>query len=110
MSSKREKSESFRRIEVRREGVELTRLQFADDTLIFVPQNFENFLNLKRLLDCFSVMTGLEVNYEKSSLVSWNSKCPWVEEMAGIIGCKVEKLSITYLGLPLGVSGKNSKC
>lgn len=58
-------------VKVGRDHIALTRLQFTDDTLIFLSQNCNKVFNLRRLLDCYSLMTGLGINYEKSSLVSW---------------------------------------
>lgn len=36
-----------------KENVELTHLQFADDTIIFLPEDRVVVLNYKRLLNCF---------------------------------------------------------
>lgn len=51
-----------------------------------------------------------EVNFEKSSLTTWQNDHSWVETMANNLGCKLEKLPMRYLGLPLGVSCKSIKC
>lgn len=89
--------------------IELTHLQFANDTLLFIPYNTDVVRNYRRLLDCFGLMTGLEVNYSKSSFVSWGVNSNWVRDMGSILGCKVENLPISYLGMPLGISYKSKK-
>lgn len=61
-----------------RDMVETTHFQFSDDTLIFLPQDTEKLLNYTRILHCFSLMTGLEINYSKSSLISYGVDSPWV--------------------------------
>lgn len=92
-----------------RNKVELTHLHFADDTLIFLPQHTKKLLNYRSLLDCFGLTTGLEINYNKSSLLSWGIHNSWVEDMDNLLGCKVENLPNKYLGMPLEISCKSRK-
>lgn len=40
---------------------EISQLQFADDTLIFLPTEIDMLLNLKRVLRCFKVVSGLKI-------------------------------------------------
>ena len=47
-------------------------LQYANDTLIFMEACDSQLSELKRLLQVFSVSTGLKVNYSKSTLVPIN--------------------------------------
>lgn len=37
-------------------------LQFADDTLIFLPANLEMVRSLRRVLRCFQLISGLKIN------------------------------------------------
>jgi hypothetical protein len=83
--------------------VRLKLLQFADDTLIFVPRNPLVIINYFRILDIFAVMSGLNLNYGKSCFISWNSNDhAWVREIATRVGCIHSKCPFTYLGFPLG--------
>ncbi|KAK3199354.1 hypothetical protein Dsin_022769 [Dipteronia sinensis] len=50
-------------------GVHVTHLQFADDTIIFLRPKKEYILNLKRTLLCFELVLGLQINFLKSYLV-----------------------------------------
>jgi hypothetical protein len=43
-------------------------LQYADDTLIVLKADSAQLANLKLLLQQFSAMTGLHINYEKKHL------------------------------------------
>jgi len=79
-------------------------LQYADDTLIIMPADHAQVLNLKNILQVFSNSTGLKVNYHKSSLVPINTSSEKTDELAQFFGCKVEALPFTYLGLPMGTS------
>jgi hypothetical protein len=44
-------------------------LQYADDTILFVDKDITYVENLKRILTCFELMSGMRVNYLKK--VSW---------------------------------------
>ncbi|KEH33584.1 hypothetical protein MTR_3g448400 [Medicago truncatula] len=50
----------------------------------------------------FEAMSGLKVNFHKSSLVGVNINASWLSEAASVLGCKVGKVSFLYLGLPIG--------
>lgn len=82
--------------------LEVTHLQFADDKLLFIPKNSEMVINYRRILQCFSLMSELTINYTKSSLVSWGVNEDWIHEMSMELGCTHQKLPINYLGIPLG--------
>lgn len=48
-----------RGIKVGKDNVELTHLQFADDTLLFIPQDGDVIMNYERLFECFGKISGL---------------------------------------------------
>ncbi|XP_050238351.1 uncharacterized protein LOC126687838 [Mercurialis annua] len=76
-------------------------LQFADDTLLFIPEDFEKIRNLLRVLRCFEIVSGLSINYQKSSILGINVDDVSLSTASTILNCSIEKFSITYLGLPL---------
>ncbi|XP_050217747.1 uncharacterized protein LOC126668601 [Mercurialis annua] len=76
-------------------------LQFADDTLMFLPYDLDKVRNLLRILRCFEIVSGLRINFNKSSVIGLNLVEEEVLAAADILNCKVESLPITYLGLPL---------
>ena len=89
--------------------VRLQHLQFADDTLIFAPKNPVCIKNYFRILDVFAVMSGLHLNYSKSSFISWNAGDHlWAKDIARSFGCLHCKCPVKYLGLPLGNSMKRA--
>src|ERR1044072_1274590 len=47
--------------------VEVSILQFADDTLFFEDASLQNVSTLKCILRCFELASGLRVNFHKSS-------------------------------------------
>ncbi|XP_050222864.1 uncharacterized protein LOC126672962 [Mercurialis annua] len=47
-------------------------LQFADDTLLFIRHDLDMIKNLLRVLRCFELVSGLAINYQKSSILGVN--------------------------------------
>ena len=78
---------------------------FADDTLIFCDADPDQVLQLRYLLTWFEAISGLKVNLGKSKLVPVGD-VPFIEDLAGMLGCTTSCLPMTYLGLPLGAKFK----
>ncbi|XP_072076459.1 uncharacterized protein [Arachis hypogaea] len=89
---------------VGRDNIELSHLQFADDTVLFCPPEEETIKNYKRLLRCFELMSGLAINFDKSSLIPINCDQQWVRSTCSVLGCKEATLPVCYLGIPLGAN------
>ncbi|XP_020271874.1 uncharacterized protein LOC109847041 [Asparagus officinalis] len=83
-------------------------LQFADDTLLFVRSSSKDISILKAILYLFEDISGLSINYSKSSLIYFGRSSYKAHNLASSLDCKVEHLPIKYLGLPLKY-GKLSK-
>ncbi|XP_016168583.1 uncharacterized protein LOC107611138 [Arachis ipaensis] len=64
----------------------------------------ETVVNYTRLLCCFELMSGLSINFDKSSLISVNCEKEWVTNMCGLLGCIEAALPVRYLGIPLGAN------
>ncbi|XP_050214980.1 uncharacterized protein LOC126666065 [Mercurialis annua] len=47
-------------------------LQFADDSILFLPFDLEHLWNLTRILRCFELIAALKINFHKSSLLGIN--------------------------------------
>jgi len=82
--------------------VVVSHLQFADDTLLIGNKSWGNVRAMRARLVLFEAMSGLKVNFHKSSLVGVNINVSWLSEAASVLGCKVGKVSFLYLGLPIG--------
>ena len=86
--------------------VRVSHLLFADDTLIFSDAKPDHIFNMRLLFTWFEAVSGLKINLNKSEMVPVGS-VPDLEYLAGIIGCKIVQLPMTYLGLPLGANFKS---
>ena len=88
------------------EGVQISHLLFADDTLIFCEAKEEQLTYPCWLLMWFEAISGLRANLEKSELIPVG-RVENVEELADEFGYKVGKLHSTYLGMLLGAPFKS---
>ena len=61
---------------------------------------------LSWLLMWFEVISGLRINLDKSEILSIG-RVENLEVLALEVGCKVGRLSTSYLGLPLGANHKS---
>ena len=88
------------------EGVQITHLLFADDTLVFCEAKEDQLTHLCWLLMWFEALSGLKVNMEKSKLIPIG-RVENMGELADEYGYKVGNLPSTYLGMPLGAPFKS---
>ena len=84
-------------------GLRATDLQFADDTLIFCNSDLNFLLNIKSVLRCFEMASGLGVNFARSCLVGFGVSDEVLNVWVKKICCKVGSMPIEYLALPPGV-------
>ncbi|KAK1361499.1 hypothetical protein POM88_045973 [Heracleum sosnowskyi] len=87
---------------------QITHQQFADDTVIFLNNDMDFVRGIKRVLQCFQILSGLKVNFNKSSLYSCHESAERVQESARILGCKIGSWPMKYLGINVGASHKRS--
>ena len=85
-----------------RDRVEVSHLQFADDTLLFMEADHTYFLNLLKILKVFHSFSGLRVNLSKSALLGINTEAVLLQDLADLSSCELGDWPIKYLGLPLG--------
>lgn len=79
----------------------ITHLQYADDTIIMMEGDDDSIKNTKFVLYCFEWMSGLKINYHKGEVVTFGYDNRAQLEIAKALNCKVGKLPMTYLGLPI---------
>lgn len=84
----------FQGLKVGFREVNVSHLQFADDTLIFCLAKKKNLINLRRIIDCFQLLSGLKINYSKSALMVLGKSKDWGELMVGRLGCQLVDMVI----------------
>lgn len=88
----------FKRILLPNSSVELTHLQFADDVILFIQNDTESIKGVKRVLQCFEFLSGLHIDFEKSSLYTFHENQENLLQWAEILGYLVIQGPILYLG------------
>ncbi|KAG9454361.1 hypothetical protein H6P81_007265 [Aristolochia fimbriata] len=83
-------------------------LQFANDTLLLCDGIDEGLLHSKALLSLYEMMSGQNINWEKSGLFGVNAHAVAQDLVASILHCNRIQLPSSYLGLPL-FQAKNNK-
>ena len=83
------------------EGMVVSHLLYANDTLLFCRVDQEKLSHLSWLLMWFESISCLRINLNKSEIISIGSVVE-VDSMALELGCKIGALPSSYLGLPLG--------
>jgi hypothetical protein len=83
----------------------VTSLQYADDTILFFDNDPMYARNLKWILTCFEMMSGMRINYQKSELVPIIiTSVEETQSFAEVFGCPVGTFPIKYLGIHLHYS------
>ncbi|KAK2644709.1 hypothetical protein Ddye_019904 [Dipteronia dyeriana] len=90
-------------------SIQISHLQFVDDTILFLDPSMDYLLNAKSILRCFELVLGLKINFNKSCLVRVVKIRPGEEDWAAAFRCVSSSLPNKYLGLPLeGYSGREA--
>ena len=76
-------------IVIGRDQIDLSHLQFADDTHVFVLASGAYLKNYKCLLAYFSVLSRLNINFSKSALIAIGCDKDWVDQIRLMLCCFV---------------------
>lgn len=77
--------------------------QYADDTVHVAAIDAPTMVSLKIVLRLFSAVSGLLINYDKSTWVPINVRPQRVPIVSAVMGYTISDFPITYLGLPLTI-------
>ncbi|GLT44935.1 hypothetical protein SLA2020_188080 [Shorea laevis] len=83
-------------------GLDVSLLQFADDTVIMGRADSSNIFMVKSILRWFELMFGLKINFSKSSVCGFNVSERWLKEAARVLQCGVGETPFIYLGIQVG--------
>ena len=82
--------------EVGKDKIKVSHLQFADDTLFFVKEDENNIRTLYSTMKIFCTVSGLKINFGKSTLLGINLEEANVTYLAYIVQCSVGTWPIKY--------------
>lgn len=78
-------------------------MQYADDTALIAKADISTLISLKLVIRLFTLVSGLKVNFTKSSFVPLNIAQPDVVWIQSVLGCSCTEFPVTYLGMPLTI-------
>lgn len=90
-------------------GMELTHIQYADDVILFIDNEETSIKGIKQVLQCFELLSGLHINFNKSYLFGFGDDHRSIAKWASILGCQTGKDNLTYLGTEMGISPASVK-
>lgn len=99
----------FKGVRMPSSSIELTHLQFADDVILFINNDSDSILGVKRVLQCFEILSGLHINFDKSSLYGFHEDHDQLVQWAEMLGCRVGFGPISYLGASIGTPSTSIK-
>lgn len=86
----------------------ISHLQFDDDVILFINNDSKSVKGVKRVLQCFELLSGLSINFQKSNLYGFSKDHSILNEWANILCCSMEKGTFKYLGAVIGASPSSS--
>ncbi|GKV21933.1 hypothetical protein SLEP1_g31856 [Rubroshorea leprosula] len=101
--------ELYKGVEIGKDAVTVTHLQFADDTIFFGEASEQNVRTIKCILRTFELAAGLKINFGKCQLMGIGVDDDWRNKMAYRLGCKEGEFPFKYLGIPIGGSHRRLK-
>ncbi|GKV46285.1 hypothetical protein SLEP1_g53277 [Rubroshorea leprosula] len=96
-------------ITVGNNGLAISLLQFADDIVILGKANSESIFMVKTILRWCELMSGLRINFGKSSVFGFNVSHWWIKGAASALHCGVGETPFMYLGMPVGGKSGSKK-
>jgi len=94
----------FKGFKIKNDGMEISHLQYANDTLCIEEGSVDNLWTLKAMLRGFDMTSGLQVNFYKSCLMGINVSSEFMTMSCGFLNCSEGMIPFKYLGLPVGAN------
>lgn len=82
----------------------ISHLQFADDTILFIKDDVQSIRGIKVVLKIFEIMSGLQINFSKSYVYGSSANQANLQLWANILECNVGTWPLKYLGASIGKS------
>ena len=89
--------------------VDVSILQYADDTIFFGETSQENVRAIKAFLRIFELASGLKINFAKSCFDAFGMPERWKSDAASWLNCSLMSIPFTYLGIPIGANPRRGQ-
>nr|GEV98791.1 reverse transcriptase domain-containing protein [Tanacetum cinerariifolium] len=83
-------------------SITLSHLFYADDAVFIGEWSHSNLKGIMNILRCFSLLSGMSINIQKSHLLGVGIPDNCVAEATKSIGCSIMKAPFKYLGILVG--------
>ncbi|XP_066391721.1 uncharacterized protein [Miscanthus floridulus] len=80
---------------------------YADDLVIFLSPNVNDFTNMRRILDLFAGASGLVTNVDKCFITPIRCSQSQIDAVRQVFPCKILDFPTGYLGASLSLSRIN---
>lgn len=97
----------FEGFEFKRDGLVVSHLQYADNTLCIGKASVDNLWTMKEALRGFEKASRLKINFFKSCLIGVNVPNDFMEMACNFLNCSQGNLPFKYLGLPVGAKPRS---
>ena len=84
--------------------VEVSLLQYADDTIFLGEATLANVRTIKAILRAFEIASGLKINFTKSSCGAFGVSEQWTYDASSYLNCGLMSFPFSYLGIPIGAN------
>jgi len=88
-------------------NVDISILQYADDTIFYGEASMMNIKAIKAILRAFKLVSGLKINFAKSNFGAFGMSEQWRLEAANYLNCSLLSFPFTYLGIPIGANPRS---
>ena len=77
-------------------GLPVSHLQFANNNLLFYPPDLSHLKTIKSILRCIKAISGLRINFGKSSIISCRVDQELIRQYAKVVKYKVGSLPFIF--------------
>lgn len=83
--------------------VEVSLLQYVDDTIFLGEATMENVRAIKAMLRAFELVSGLKINFAKSNCRAFGLSNQWTHDASNYLNCSLMSFPFSYLGNHIGL-------
>jgi len=83
-------------------------LQYTEDSIIVGKETQDNLWALKAIFRSYELVSGLRINFHKSSIYGINIDGLFLQAAENFLHCNIGILPLKFLGIPIGANPR--KC